>query len=272
MKSAQILKEKIHSGRLTLGMLIIDHFWPGLIEIVRNAGFDYVIIDQEHSSFDAETISQGCALGRLLDFPILIRPPETEFSLIRRAGDLGPCGFLLPSVASAAMLDSARDALYMPPRGRRRPGGAANRWPSSIQYETWRREVEDEFILLPQIETVEGLRNVEEIARHELTTAMAIGPYDLSASLGVCWEPNHPKLLEAIGRIRQAGQKAGKNMWMIGDATQLMARGFTFLCTGEPCGFLEGMLKKTVGELRAGGISAGCAGYGDTGGVTGAKA
>jgi 2-keto-3-deoxy-L-rhamnonate aldolase RhmA len=252
MKSAQILRKKIQSNELTLGMIVIDHLWPGLIEILRNAGFDYAILDQEHSAFDAENIAQSCALGRVLDFAVLVRPPETDFSLIRRAGDLGPCGFLLPSVENAAMMNAARDALYMPPRGKRRPGGPGNRWPKDFQYATWRREVEDDFIVLPQIETLEGLRNADAIAAHEITTAIAIGPYDLSANLGVCWEPKHPKLLEAIERIRQAGRTAGKNMWMIGDAAQWIPRGFTFLCTGEPAGFMEAALKASVAALRAG--------------------
>src|SRR5690606_37362116 len=105
---------------------------------------------------------------------------------------------------------------------------------------SWVEEVENDFIVLPQIETLEGLGNVDGIARHEIVTAMAVGPYDLSAALGVCWNPDAPELLEALQRIRQAGRDAGKNMWMIGDGAASVANGFTFLCIAEPVALLEG--------------------------------
>lgn len=54
---------------------------------------------------------------------------------------------------------------------------------------TWKSEFEDDLVILPQIESIVGLENVNAIARHPLTTAIAIGPYDLSADLGVCWRP-----------------------------------------------------------------------------------
>jgi 2-keto-3-deoxy-L-rhamnonate aldolase RhmA len=252
MKSAQILRQKINSNALTLGILATNHFWIDLIEISKNAGLDYLIIDQEHNAFDEEKVSDACALARLIDFPVLIRPPEAQYSFIRRAADKGCVGFLLPTVEDTKQLDEVRDAIYMPPRGKRRPGGPGNRWAANFNYETWRDTVECDFIVLPQIENLKGLSNVEAIARHEVTTAMAIGPYDLSANLGVCWQPTNPKLLDAQEKIRAAGKAAGKNMWMIGDAPTLIQRGFSFLCVTEPSGFLEAMLKNFVGTIRGG--------------------
>lgn len=251
MKSAQILREKIQGRMPTFGIIATYHFWFDLVEIARKSGLDYIIIDQEHHSFDSERVAEACALARMIDFPVLIRPPETEYSHIRLAADKGPAGFLLPMIESAATLDTVREALYMPPRGRRRPGGPANRWPADFQYATWRDTVENDFIVLPQIENLTGLKNAEAIARHDLTTAMAIGPYDLSAHLGVCWDSNHPKLQEAIAQIRQAGAAAGKNTWMIGDGASLRRQGFTLICLGEPSAILEGSLKNQVSALRA---------------------
>ena len=251
MKSAQILKQKINSNQLTLGLMATNHFWIDLIEICKNTGIDYLIIDQEHNAFDEEKVSDACAVARMIDFPIIIRPPEVDYSFIRRAADKGCCGFLLPTVESAADMDIVRDSLFMPPRGKRRPGGPGNRWVKDYNYPTWRDEVEADFIVMPQIENQKGLDNVDAIARHEMTTAIAVGPYDLSANLGCCWDPANPKLIAAQEKIRTAGRNAGKNMWMIGDGATLMKRGFTLLCIGEPVGFLEGMLKARVSDLRS---------------------
>ena len=74
MKSAQILKQKINSGQLTLGTITNHHLWRGAVEVARRCGLDYLILDLEHLEYAAELAADVCAIGRLLDFPVLIRP------------------------------------------------------------------------------------------------------------------------------------------------------------------------------------------------------
>ena len=243
MKSAKLLREKLSRDDLVTGLLVTLHLWPDLVEIAKRGGADYIIIDREHGAHSDELTAEVCALGRYLDVAVLIRPIDSDYSTIRKAIDLGPCGLLLPTVEGASQLDVVRDSIYMPPRGKRRPGGAGNRWVGSIDYRTWRSEVEDDFIILPQIESTEGLSRVDEIAAHEITTAIAIGPYDLSMDLGVGGEMDHPRLLEAEATIRDAGKRASKKMWVIGDPVSLVARGHTFLCVGEPSVLLQNAIQ-----------------------------
>ena len=252
MKAAKILKQKINDKTLALGVLATFHLWPGLVELAMRAGLDYMIIDLEHLTFDHEMVAEACAVGRRADFPILIRPPAAEFTPVRLAMDLGPCGLLIPYVESLATLGIVREAVYMKPRGRRRPGGLGNFWIRDYQYTTWKTEIEDDLIILPQIESLVGLENAEAIARDPLTTAMAVGPYDLSADLGVCWQPEHPKLVESLTRIQRASTAAGKTTWMIGDGDVLMKRGFRFFCIAEPMMLLEDTLRDMVNGLKAG--------------------
>jgi len=243
MKAAQILRNKIDSdSEIATGILCTFHFWPGMVEIAMEAGLDYLIIDLEHLTFDAPMVAEACAIGRRKDFPILIRPPAAEFTPMRLAMDLGPCGLLVPYVETVETLNVIQDAVYLKPRGRRRPGGPGNLWVKDVNYETWKTEVEDDVIILPQIESQTGLDNVEAIAASPLTTAIAVGPYDLSADLGVCWSPESDELQQALQKIRSAGRSAGKNMWMIGDGPALVEKGYNFLCVGEPTMFLQGKL------------------------------
>ena len=86
----------------------------------------------------------------------------------------------------------------------------------------------------------------DAIAAHEITTAIAIGPYDLSADLGVCFEMDHPKMQEAVEEIRAAGEKAGKTMWRIGDGETLASEGYHFLCIGTP----EGIFRTALSVLN----------------------
>jgi len=244
MESARLLREKINSPEVVTGVLATNHFWPGLVEVAMNAGLDYLIVDLEHLTHRADLVAEGCAIGRRADFPILIRPPAAEFTPMRLAMDLGPCGLLVPYVESVETMREIQDAVYLKPRGRRRPGGPGNAWVSDFHYETWRKTVEDNLIILPQIESRAGLDQVEAIAAHPLTTAIAVGPYDLSADLGVCWKPEAPEMKSALRKIRAAGNAAGKNMWMIGSGPDLVAEGYTFLCLGEPIGSLQAKLSE----------------------------
>jgi 4-hydroxy-2-oxoheptanedioate aldolase len=257
MKSAALLKQKISGTQPVLGVISTFHFWPGLVELAMKAGLDYLIIDLEHLTHHAERVAEACAIGRRENFPILVRPAAAEFTPMRLALDLGPCGLLIPYVHGPETMNEIRDAVYMKPRGRRRPGGLGNFWVNDYNYATWKAEFEDDLIILPQIESKLGLSHVEAIARDPLTTAIAIGPYDLSADLGVCWQPEEPLLVNAVDRIRQAGRAAGKNMWMIGDGPSLRKRGFNFLCLTEPVMLMASALEQLTKQTRDGSAAAG---------------
>jgi len=256
MKAAIALKQRLDQKQLTTGVLATNFLWLDLVETLIKAGLDYMIIDMEHGPHDERLVADVCTIGRLMDFPVLIRPRDNSYATVRAAIDRGPCGLLLAGVESTDCLDEVRRAIYMPPRGQRRPGGAGNRWVDDYNYPTWKAEVEDHFIVLPQIETKVGLSNVDAIASHDIVTAIAVGPYDLSAELGVCWDPTSPLHRDALQCIREAGERAGKTMWMIGDGAALAANGYHFLCIAEPMMMLEQALKQANQKAKAGSSSA----------------
>jgi 2-keto-3-deoxy-L-rhamnonate aldolase RhmA len=252
MQSAINLRKKLNSNQLTIGMIITNHLWLELMEVAQFAGLDYVLIDIEHINHGDMLIADACRIGRMIDFPVLLRPARTDAESIRLAADLGPCGLLLPMMESIEQLDEVCRGLWMPPRGERRPGGHANWWVKDFNYTTLREEVEDNFIIIAQIESPQGVRNARLIADHEIVTALGIGPYDMSARLGVCYEPEAPELKAAWEAIRSAAHAANKPMWAIGDGKELARQGFTFLCIAEPMYFLRTMLKNAVNDVRAG--------------------
>ena len=251
MKSAQILRARLENRELTVGILATYHFWMEILEIAINAGMDYLIIDLEHKTHGAELVADACNYARRVDFPVMIRPARTDRESVRLALDLGPCGLMLPMIETPAQLDEARAGIYMPPRGERRPGGQGNRWVTDFNYETFKATVEDDLIVMPQIESPLGLEHVDAIAQHELTTALGVGPYDLSARLGVCWQPEHPRLCRALQTIQRAAEQAGKHAWMIGDGATAVGQGYYFVCIGEPMMFLENEFGRQVAALRS---------------------
>ncbi|MBI2479810.1 MAG: hypothetical protein HYV60_14595, partial [Planctomycetia bacterium] len=73
LSTAKHLKEQLASGRPVIGLMATDHAWPFLVEICQNAGLDYLVVDSEHGDFSDELVSHICQIGRLANFPVLVR-------------------------------------------------------------------------------------------------------------------------------------------------------------------------------------------------------
>lgn len=250
LKSAADLKAKLSTDNPVIGVMATDQAWPFLVEICQDAGLDYLIVDREHGHFSDELVSQICQVGRLANFPVLLRTVSCEESVIRRAVDLGPCGLLLPCVETTEQLNVVQRAVLMPPRGRRRPGGMGNYWLSDYQYETWRTEFEEHFVVIPQIESQLGVENVAELASHPLVTALGLGPYDLSADLGCCWDPEHESFRTSLEEVKAAADHAGKKVWAGTDAVALRAQGYTFLWIGTVTSLLSSAIRRSISDIH----------------------
>lgn len=250
LKTAAALRAKLATDSPVIGLMATDQAWPFLVEICRNAGLDYLIIDREHGHFSDELVSLICQTGRLADFPVLVRTASCESTEVRRMVDFGPCGLLLPCVESVEEIEMVQQSVLMPPRGRRRPGGMGNYWLSDYQYETWKSEFEQHFIVIPQIESQIGVNNAAAIASHSLVTAMGLGPYDLSADLGCCWNPEDDRYTAALSEVKLAADRVGKKVWAGTDAAALQALGYTFLWIGTTTTLLSGAISQTVAQLR----------------------
>jgi 4-hydroxy-2-oxoheptanedioate aldolase len=249
---AKRLKNQLAANETVVGLMATDHAWPHLVEIAQQGGLDYLIIDREHGSFSDELVAHICQVARLANFPVLVRAISSEVDVLRRLIDLGPCGILLPCVESTDQLDQAAQAILMPPRGRRRPGGAGNAWVSNYNYETWKAELEDHFIVIPQIESQLGVDRAKEIAAHDIVTAMGLGPYDLSADMGCCWEPENEKYQEAIAQVKAAADAVDKKVWAGTDAPALRAKGYTFLWIGTVTTMLNKAFSDTLQSIKQG--------------------
>ncbi|MCA9179670.1 MAG: hypothetical protein KDB14_34680 [Planctomycetales bacterium] len=247
---ARTLQAQLAGNDPVIGLMATDHAWPFLVEICQKSGLDYLIVDCEHGNFSDELVSHICQVGRLANFPVLVRTISCEETVVRRTIDLGPSGILVPCVESTDQLEQVRRAAWMPPRGRRRPGGMGNYWLADYQYDTWRNEFEEHFIVIPQIEAQAGVVNVEAIAAHPLVTAVGLGPYDLSADLGCCWNPEHEDFVAALDHIKAAADAVGKKVWAGCDGPKLRASGYTFLWVGTVTSVLTNALAQIVQGLQ----------------------
>jgi 4-hydroxy-2-oxoheptanedioate aldolase len=246
-------KQRLRNGEVQIGL------WLGLAdaycaELAANAGFDWLLIDGEH----APNHLQGmlAQLQAVAPYPsqALIRPVIGDSALIKQLLDIGAQTLLVPMVESAAQARELVRAMRYPPEGIRVVGSAlarASRW-NSIQ--GYLDQADDQMCLLVQIENLEGLANLDEIAAVEGVDGVFIGPADLSASMGHRGNPGHPEVQvaieDAIGRIVQSGKAAG-----ILSADENLARryielGATFVAVGVDTTVLMRGLQALAGKFK----------------------
>ena len=183
-------------------------------ELCAGAGFDWLVIDQEHAPNDLRsTLGQ---LQALAPYPVqaIVRPPLGEIHVIKQLLEIGAQTILVPMVESEEQAKEMVRAMRYPPAGIRGVGAAiarSSRWQALPDY---LKQANDEVCLLVQIETQSGLKNIEAIANVDGVDGLLIGPSDLAASFGLLGQSTHPMvhsaIKDAVARIRATGKAAGK--------------------------------------------------------------
>ena len=204
-------KRAIRAGQQQIGL------WcslPGayVAEAVAGSGFDWLLLDTEHSPGDPLTVMEQ--LQAVAPYPVsaVVRPASNDTVLIKRFLDLGAQTLLIPYVQSVEEAKAAVAAMRYPPRGVRGVAGVT-RATKFGRVPNYAKRAEEELCLLVQIETQDALDRLEAIAAVDGVDGVFIGPADLAASLGHAGELGNPKVIaaveDAIRRIRACGKPAG---------------------------------------------------------------
>lgn len=170
-------------------------------ELLAGTGFDWVLVDCEHAAIETvEVLPALQAIGQNPNVSALVRPAHNDATLFKRLLDMGAQTLLVPYVQTAEEAAAAVSAMRYAPHGIRGMAGTT-RATRYGQVENYFATASDELCLVVQIETVEGMKNLEAIAQTDGVDAVFIGPADLSASMGYPGNPNHPEVLAAIKDI-----------------------------------------------------------------------
>lgn len=197
------IKHKINQGLVSLGSwLTIGN--TTIAEIMCNAGLDWLVVDLEHSYMSMEQAGQLIGVINAAGVASIVRLPSNDAVLAKRLLDAGANGIIIPNIKSAEEARFAVAATRYPPNGNRGVGlGRAQKYGRGFQeYFDWQK---DGPIVWVQIEDKEAIDNVDEIFSTDGVDGFLIGPYDLSCSLGVPGDFEHPDFKAAIDAIRQAG-------------------------------------------------------------------
>lgn len=183
---------------------------PTLIEAAVHAGWSTVLIDNEHGWLGHETLLHMLRAAEAAGGQVIVRLPDGEPTTLKRALDLGIQSVMVPMVNSAAEARKLVDAARYPPRGRRgyaAPIVRASRYGAHGDYAAWAHE---ELLLIVQVEHVDAVAAVEEIAAVEGVDMVFIGPHDLAGSMGLLERLDDPRVEEAVRKVEEATLNAGK--------------------------------------------------------------
>jgi 2-dehydro-3-deoxyglucarate aldolase len=249
------LKSKLARSELTIGSWItLGH--PAIAEIMASAGFDWLVLDMEHSVLELGEVQTIIQVLDKQQCPAIVRLTSNQPDQIKRVMDAGATGVMVPMVKSAADAHAAIQSVYYPPRGQRGVGLArAQGYGASFpEYQRW---MEQNAIVVVMIEHVDAVNDIDAILSVPEIDAYIIGPYDLSGSMGRPGELNHADVQAAIERVLRAGQRAEKpgGIHVIEpdpDALQQRIRsGFNFLGYTLDIRILDSLCRNHMQTIRA---------------------
>ena len=182
-----------------------------IAEILANAGFDWLVVDLEHSTISLEQAGELIRTIELSGVSSLVRLTSNNENQIKRVMDAGAQGIVVPMVKSVEDARSAVSATRYPPLGSRGVGLArAQAFGTSFQeYLSWQSDIDGGPIVVVQIEHIDAVTNLKEILCVEGIDAFIIGPYDLSCSMGIPGEFDHHEFKRTIENIIEVGLNVG---------------------------------------------------------------
>ncbi|MBT7158340.1 MAG: aldolase [Rhodospirillaceae bacterium] len=249
------IKTKLAAGGSVYGTMIFEFLSPGLPRILANSGADFVLYDLEHSGFTIEDMKTQFALCAAAGIIPFVRPPGKAYSYTSRLLDVGAFGLLYQMVESA---EEARELVAWtryPPTGVRGAvfGGAHDDYTDGDMAEKAVAAM-DRTVVMALIETKAGLENVDEIMAVDGVDIAHLGHADLSLSLGIPGQFDHPDLQGGIDKIVEAATKVGKAAGAMAPTLEwgqdLMSRGYRLMSYNHDMGLIADALTGGIKALK----------------------
>jgi len=223
-------------------------------EVLGVAGFDWVLLDGEHSPNDMATfIPQLMALKDSVTAPV-VRPSSNNVVEIKRLLDAGFYNFLIPFVESADEARRAVSATRYPPQGIRGVSVSqrSNRYGTVVDY---LKLINEQICVMVQIESIAGIAATREIAALDGVDCIFVGPSDLAAGLGHLGNAGHPEVQAAIAAVFADAKAAGKPIGILApveaDARRYIEMGATFVGVGSDLGTFRSATQALRDRYRA---------------------
>ena len=251
--TTNILKRRVLAGEPVYGawLSLAD---AAVAELLAHAGYDFLILDQEHGPGSLETAADVMRAAEAAGCPLVVRVPWNEPVVVKRVLDAGATTVLFPFVQDAQEAAAAVAATRYPPDGIRGMAGMSR----ATHYGTradYPRHANREVGVIVQLETADALDRLDEIAAVPGVDALFVGPADLSASMGYVGQSLHPAVMDRMARAARRAAELGKPIGTLGMNAQALvqyrALGYCFVALGADLGLLMQGSQAALQALRS---------------------
>ena len=251
------VKQMLREGKVALGTA--QNALPSVevAKMTAAAGLDWLFLDTEHGPFTSQTVHD--ILQVCLQTPVtpIVRVPDFQYDLVARTLDSGAEGIMFPRTESPEKLAEAIGWAKFPPQGIRGFGlGPPQIGYKAASLDEIREHQNRETLIVAQIESVRGLEAIDEIVKVDGLDALLLGPADMSISLGVAGDWDHPKLWAAIDRVIDACNGAGRwpsiHVRNAEFAVKAIKQGMKLVSCGADSALLWGAVSNLAKTLQAG--------------------
>lgn len=248
------LKQKLANNQLTVGSWVTLPS-AGVVEIMLAEKFEWLVLDMEHSSMNHETAQMLITTIQAKQRAALVRVGRNDDLIIKRVLDAGADGVIVPMVNSKADAEKAVSHVKYPPIGKRGVGlsRAQDYGYGFDEYKDW---LTNSSVLICQIEHIQAVNEIEEILLTPGVDGIIIGPYDLSASMGIPGMFDKPEVQEAIARVEAACKKHNKpcGFHVIKPEYEMLKAkidtGYSFLAFSLDFFFLGAKVREEMGKFN----------------------
>ena len=248
------LRSKLQSKTVALGSWItLGHC--GIAEILANAGFDWLVVDLEHSTISIDVAGDLIRTIDLCGVSPLVRLTSNDPDQIKRVMDAGAHGIVVPTVNTAAEAERAVAATRYAPRGFRGVGlGRAQGY--GIQFREYLQWQSDGPVVIVMIEHKDAIGNLEAILNVPGVDGLFIGPYDLSCSLGIPGQFERLEFIDAMAHIRETGKRLGCTVGLhivepdLQQLEQSIRDGYTFIAYSVDIRILDVGARQGMAKMR----------------------
>jgi 4-hydroxy-2-oxoheptanedioate aldolase len=231
---------------------------PLCAQIMATSGYDWVLIDMEHGPVPISSLQHLVNAIRTTATQPFVRAAWNASTAIQPALDCGVSGILVPMVSTRAEAQAVvRDARYMPV-GERSRGSMRASLAFDMDAAAYIAAANTEVLVMAQIETVEGMQNLHDIAALEGIDSVFVGPGDLSVSYGVeypaCWNDKDGAYFRAIADLpriaREHGKIPGIQVMSPEAANECIALGYTLVAVGSDASFLRETARRVRSQVK----------------------
>jgi 2-keto-3-deoxy-L-rhamnonate aldolase RhmA len=254
-------KQKLRNGEIVFGQMILELFTPGIGPMLSACGMDFVIYDMEHGRCDINLVAEMIASCRGTDIVPMARVPDVDSAPLSRVLDLGARGVMVPRVETRAQMERVVSELKYAPLGKR---GVA----LGIAHDLYRaggssffEESNSDIVVIAIIETARGFQNLEEIISVPGLDVAWMGHFDLTVSMGIPAQFEHPRFLAAMDALVDA---CGRHNLAPGflpatpaDAANWIRKGFRAISLGSDIGVFMSAVRSFHDMVVAAGSPAG---------------